>query len=131
MEFTKKGHFRFCNCIYRADDTCLTPSQPTIDLGLFIRCFRDDAWYASLIIISLVIVAMLVPFFFLENWDSSDSVQISATSGWYFFVLLNAFYGGALTMFFASEAALPFDSIRGVMREYPGSINVLKPIFIL
>lgn len=101
----------------------LTPSQPTIDMGLFIRCFRDDAWYASLIIICLVIVSMLIPILFLENWDNSDSVQISATSGWYFFVLLNAFYGGALTMFFASEAALPFDSIRGVMREYPGNQN--------
>ena len=67
---------------------------------------------------------MLIPILFLENWDSSDSVQISATSGWYFFVLLNAFYGGALTMFFASEAALPFDSIRGVMREYPGNIDL-------
>ena len=101
----------------------LTPSQPTIDMGLFIRCFRDDAWYASLIIICLVIISMLIPILFLENWDNSDSVQISATSGWYFFVLLNAFYGGALTMFFASEAALPFDSIRGVMREYPGNKN--------
>ena len=97
----------------------MTPQQPDIDMGLFIRCFRDEAWYASLFVISLVIVAAISPFFFLDNWDRSESVQISATSGWYFFVLLNAFYGGALTMFFASEADLPFDTIRGVMKAYP------------
>ena len=100
----------------------LTPRQPEVDMGLFIRCFRDEAWYASLIVISMVVVAVIIPFFFLDNFDNSNSVQISATTGWYFFVLLNAFYGGALTMFFASEAALPFESIRGVMSEYPGKM---------
>ena len=100
----------------------LTPRQPDVDMGLFIRCFRDDAWYASLIVVGLVVAAVLIPFFFLDKWYDSDSVQVSATSGWYFFVLLNAFYGGALTMFFASEAALPFDNIRGVIQAYPGTI---------
>ena len=28
-----------------------------------------------------------------------------------FFVLINAYYGGALTMFFTSELTLPFNSI--------------------
>ena len=31
---------------------------------------------------------------------------------WTFFLLLNAFYGGALTMFFTSESALPFTTLR-------------------
>lgn len=38
---------------------------------------------------------------------------------WYFFVLLNAFYGGALTMFFTSVASIPFENVRDVMRAYP------------
>ena len=31
---------------------------------------------------------------------------------WTFFLLLNAFYGGALTMFFTSKPALPFTTVR-------------------
>ena len=38
---------------------------------------------------------------------------------WYFFILLNAYYGGAMTMFFTSEATLPFETMRDVMRAYP------------
>ena len=45
--------------------------------------------------------------------------MIASTSAWYFFVLLNAFYGGALTMFFTSEITIPFNDIRDVIRSYP------------
>ena len=31
---------------------------------------------------------------------------------WTFFLLLNAFYSGALTMFFTSKPALPFTTVR-------------------
>ena len=37
----------------------------------------------------------------------------------YFFILINTFYGGAMTMFFTSEITLPFETIRDVMRTYP------------
>ena len=33
--------------------------------------------------------------------------------------MINAYYGGALTMFFTSELTIPFDSIEDVMRNYP------------
>ena len=39
--------------------------------------------------------------------------------GWSFFVLINAYYGGALTMFFASEIALPFETLRDVLKAMP------------
>ena len=45
--------------------------------------------------------------------------QIASTAGWYFFTLLNAYYGGALTMFFTSEVALPFDNVREVREQFP------------
>ena len=53
------------------------------------------------------------------NGTNSDSLKIASLSGWYFFVLINAFYGGALTMFFVSLPTLPFDDVIGVLREYP------------
>ena len=39
--------------------------------------------------------------------------------GFYFFILINTFYGGAMTMFFSSEITLPFETIRDVTRAYP------------
>ena len=45
--------------------------------------------------------------------------MIASFSSWTFFVLLNAYYGGALTMFFTSEANIPFTSIDDVMEAYP------------
>ncbi len=36
-----------------------------------------------------------------------------------FFVLVNAFYGGALTMFFSSAPELPFSSARDGLLLYP------------
>ncbi len=38
---------------------------------------------------------------------------------WYFFLLLNAYYGGAMTMFFTSTVTIPFNTIRDVMRAHP------------
>jgi hypothetical protein len=48
----------------------------------------------------------------------SNGQRIIDTTFWYFFFLLNAFYGGALTMFFTSTIAIPFEGIVDVMREY-------------
>ena len=35
------------------------------------------------------------------------------------FVLVNAYYGGALTMFFSSEKTVELENLRDVMRAYP------------
>ena len=42
----------------------LTPHQPEVDMGLFIRCFRDEAWYACLFVLGLIVLSMIVPYFF-------------------------------------------------------------------
>ena len=47
------------------------------------------------------------------------SNQISTFSFWFLFVLLNAFYGGALTMFFVAELSIPFNSVRDVLIKFP------------
>ena len=45
--------------------------------------------------------------------------MIASTTSWIFFVLLNAYYSGALTMFFTTEIRVPFNSIEEVMKAYP------------
>ena len=97
----------------------LTPSPPEIDLGLFIRPFRNYAWYGIGIVILVSIILVMVPYAFLSYYEYTDGYKISSTSVWFFFLLVNAYYSGALTMFFTSEPSLPFETIEGVMRAYP------------
>ena len=52
-------------------------------------------------------------------YEHTDGYKITSTTAWIFFVLLNAYYGGALTMFFTSEAPIPFNTIEDVMKSYP------------
>ena len=51
--------------------------------------------------------------------EHENSEMIVSFTVWLFFVLLNAFYGGALTMFFTGTANIPFNSRKDVLREYP------------
>ena len=48
---------------------------------------------------------------------STNSIII--LSLWFFFVLIHAYYGGALTMFFANEIVPPFKNLRGVLQAFP------------
>ena len=53
---------------------------------------------------------------------SDQTVQANSiiqTSLWMFFLLVNAYYGGALTMFFISELTLPFNTLRDVLQIFP------------
>ena len=53
---------------------------------------------------------------------SDQTVQANSiiqTSLWMFFLLVNAYYGGALTMFFVSELTLPFNTLRDVLQIFP------------
>ena len=62
---------------------------------------------------------LIIPYGFLDYIEQTDGQMCAKTSLWIFFVLLNAFYCGALTMFFSSEFRIPFISIEDVMNAYP------------
>ena len=51
------------------------------------------------------------PYAFISYYEHTDGFNCAAFWSWIFFVLINAYYGGALTMFFTSELTLPFNSI--------------------
>ena len=98
----------------------LTPKNPKTDFGLFLRPFTNDAWIAIAMLVLLSIACIGLPF--LGNYSSverTEGHQMMVVTVWYFFVLLNAYYGGALTMFFTSKARIPFVNIRDVMEAYP------------
>ena len=63
----------------------LTPQNPEVDLGLFIRPFQNEAWLASLGILVVVVVMVLVPFWWNSSYDSTESFMVTKTTGWCFF----------------------------------------------
>ena len=67
----------------------------------------------------IAISILIIPYGFIDYFEQTVSYGCAKTSFWIFFVLLNAFYCGALTMFFSSEISIPFISIEDVIREYP------------
>lgn len=97
----------------------VVPSPPEVDPGLFIRPFRDDTWKGIGGMILLGILMGIVPWVFVRYYHSTTSFNLVVTSGWFFFVLINAYYGGALTMFFVSEITLPFNTIRDALKVFP------------
>ena len=97
----------------------LTPSAPEIDIGLFIRPFRNDAWVGAFIVIAITLIGIMIPYAYLSYYEYTDGYKISTTSIWIFFLLVNAYYGGAMTMFFTTEVTIPFETMEDVLRAYP------------
>ena len=97
----------------------LTPQPPEVDPGLFIRPFRNEAWYGIGVMFIIILIIIIGPYAFFSYYEKTDGFNIAAWWSWMFFVLINAYYGGALTMFFTSELTLPFNSIEDVMKVYP------------
>ncbi len=68
---------------------------------------------------------LLIPNAILEAYERSDAYLATATAGWFFFTLINAYYSGALTMFFANEMTLPFTQMSDVIEAYPTYILMI------
>ena len=92
----------------------------SVDYGFFKRPFHNEVWLAIMGMIGLVGVATISPFFLVNFYEASDSSFLTKTTVWYFFLLIHTFYGGALTMFFASEIEPLFSNIIEIINAYPG-----------
>ncbi len=92
--------------------------EPAVDLTLLLRPFTVPAW----IVVLLAMVALhlgLVLTRSRSRTEHSLSHRLAIISSWIFFVLTNAYYGGALTMFFSSEASLPFHTLEEGAGKFP------------
>ena len=89
--------------------------MPNVDFGLFIRPFSQRVWFSI-----VCILAVIATFLFSKlSDDFSHARHICTLTVMLLFVLLQSFFGGALTMFFASEHPVPFNDVRGAMKAYP------------
>ena len=99
----------------------LTPQNPEIDYGLLVRCFTNEAWNFIAIIAVVLSIFILLPYKFIQSefYEKTNGYILASFSGWMFFVMLEIFYGGALTMFFTTEVRIEFESTEDVLRAYP------------
>ena len=101
----------------------LTPKRKALDFQLFIRPFTNQAWIAILITTSACFMALIIPYIFVKAYELSDAHMTAATATWLLFTLINAYYSGALTMFFSTKEQIPFSSIQDVIRAFPGKVK--------
>ncbi len=106
----------------------LTPQPADTDTGLFTRPFTTRAWLSLSATVVALLIASVAPYaaFPADFFEQTTSFRLVHVSMMGFFLLINAFYGGALTMFFTSELGIPFHSIRDVIQDNDWDVIVKK-----
>ena len=97
----------------------LTPDPQKVDLAFLTRPFASRTWVGIGLSVAVILLAVFVPCCSWTGYEDSDAYQTTATVAWTFFTLVNAYYSGALTMFFASEMDLEFSTLEDVLEAYP------------
>ena len=97
----------------------LIPNSPDFDPGMLFRPFTRNVWFCILFLLTTAFCFATIPNYFIKDYENMTSNQIVSISFWGLFVLVNAFYGGALTMFFIAELSIPFNSLRDVLKAFP------------
>ena len=93
--------------------------EPAIDYDLFIRPFRREAWYGIAACICVLLGMVVLPYYIRRDYFSTNGFRLIVTTGWLFFVLLEVYYSGTLTMLFTNEAQLTFETVQDVVKAYP------------
>ena len=67
-------------------------------------------FFSSWLMVGFTVLVLLVLYWlpqiltnFRFNGDSTNSLRLIQSNGWYFMMLLEIYYSGALTMFFSTE----------------------------
>mgnify|MGYP001278142843 FL=1 len=78
----------------------VTPQPAELDMGLFKRPFQDEAWTLVLASVIIIVINIKVPYTLLSYYEHTKSFKLSSLFSRLFVLLINAYYAGALTMFF-------------------------------
>ena len=95
-----------------------SPKQLKIDFSLFTRAFQGDTWISllSTAFALLIIILLANNCGFIEMLNGMKMVTFL---WWLFFTLVHSYYCGVLTMFFAVQAAVPFETVSDALQAYP------------
>ena len=107
----------------------LVPQLPRVDFYLFTRPFTQQSWkYIATMTCILVTVAAMSFFMGITSTEQTTGNKLLYIVTMSYFVVLNAYYGGALTMFFTKSPSVPFETLRDVMRNPSWKLIVLEGI---
>ncbi len=67
----------------------------------------------------ILVVFAILHYMDIKEFKLDISKKVAIISSWIFFLIINSFYGGALTMFFSTSPDLPFTTIRQGLLKYP------------
>ena len=98
---------------------CHSLKASELDYGLAIRPFTPKVWKSIGVTLIVGLALLCLPHFFIRGWDGMSANSTIKLSLWLFFVLIQAYYGGAMTMFFATEIVPPFENLREVLQAFP------------
>ncbi|XP_059083298.1 uncharacterized protein LOC131880637 [Tigriopus californicus] len=97
----------------------VVPKTLEVDLKFFKYPFSNTAWQGILIMAFVICAIIIPPSLILGNYENTNAHHWASLSAWSFFLLMNSFYGGALTMFFSTRAAPPFSQFHEAVQAYP------------
>ena len=117
--------FDFCQ-LYQQAGTVLAWSkkqmnEKSIDMGLYIRPFEAKAWMVILAVFTINGIVMVTNSRWNVNHSSSNSYKMLEICAWLCFVIISAYYCGALTMFFAVKQDVQFKTTLDAIKLFPGN----------
>jgi hypothetical protein len=96
-----------------------TSANLEIDFGLFVRPFSAQSWAAMSSLIAFATIFILMNKYVIPHTEDSNGQKLFFITMWYFFVMLHALYGGAMTMFFTQTIHIKFAGLKDVIHAYP------------
>ena len=114
------GLLDFVNVGYTRHYLAFTPSKPTIDFNLFLRPFKTSSWMVIGFVLTTALLCHFLPYAYIEYFEDTSGYLMATTASWTFFLLVNAYYCGAMTMFFAVDQGTSFSTMDQVLEAYPG-----------
>ena len=115
----RQDMFDFATIVADRSALAITLKAKEIDYTLFTRPFRVESWLLIGFAVILFLSAIIIPYLFAPNFGDSTSYRMIELTAFAFFMLTEIYYSGALTMFFSTAPTVPFESMVGVMRDYP------------
>ena len=89
------------------------------DMKMLIKPFQTDVWKVMLSFLATILVSFVIFQLHKRNVISLESEKVLKMVAWLTFVILHAYYAGAMTMFFTSKPTLGFTTLRDVLQAIP------------
>ena len=89
-----------------------------IDFGFFTRAFVGDTLIYIIFMAGAAVFLILIGNLYGLD-EEKNSIKIMTFICWIFFILVNSFYSGILTMFFTTTSSVSFNTVSDAIQAYP------------